>query len=57
MYYGKETKEITRLFKEANIGVAFQTKNTIQNLVKPRLQTDGYKKSGVHQLKYSAFPG
>jgi hypothetical protein len=34
-YYGRETKEITKLFKEANIKIAFRTKNTIQNLVKP----------------------
>jgi hypothetical protein len=37
-YYGKETTEITKLFKEANIKIAFRTKNTIQNLVKPHLQ-------------------
>jgi hypothetical protein len=37
MYYVKETKEITGLFKETNIKIAFQTKNTIQNLVMPHL--------------------
>jgi hypothetical protein len=42
-YYGKATKEITKLFKETNIKIAIQTKNTIQNLVKPRIQ-DEYEK-------------
>jgi hypothetical protein len=33
IYYGKETKEIRKLYKETNITMAFRTKNTIQNLV------------------------
>jgi hypothetical protein len=43
-YYGNVRKDITELFKETNIKIVFRTKNTIQNLVKPRLQRDEYKK-------------
>jgi hypothetical protein len=32
-YVGKETKFITKLFKEYNIGTAFRTKNTVENLL------------------------
>jgi hypothetical protein len=51
MYYGKETRKITRISKETKIKIAFQTKNTIQNLVKPRLQRDKYEKIGVYQMR------
>jgi hypothetical protein len=50
-YYGKETKEIAKLFKETNIKIAFQAKNTKQNLVKPHLQQDEYENSGIYQMK------
>jgi hypothetical protein len=55
-YNGKETKEIAKLFKETNIKIAFRTKNTIQNLVKPRLQQDEYENSGVYQIKFMDCP-
>lgn len=43
-YYGKETKEMAELFKETNIKIELRTKNTIQNLVKPRIQRDKCEK-------------
>jgi hypothetical protein len=55
-YYGKETEEITILFKEANIKVAFGTKNTIQNLGNSRPQIDGYERIGVYQMKCMDCP-
>jgi hypothetical protein len=55
-YYGKETKGIAKLFKETNIKLAFRTKNTIQNLVKPRLQQDEYENSGVYQMRCMDCP-
>jgi hypothetical protein len=36
--------------------IAFRTKNTIQNLVKPRLQQDEYENSGVYQMKCMDCP-
>jgi chromosome condensin MukBEF complex kleisin-like MukF subunit len=56
MYYGKETKEIAKIFKETNIKIAFRTKNTIQNLVKPRLQQDECENSGVYQMRCMDCP-
>jgi hypothetical protein len=50
-YYGKRTKEITKLFKETNIKIAFRTKNTIQNSVKPRIQQDEYEEGGMYQMR------
>jgi hypothetical protein len=50
------TQEITRHFKETNIKIAFRTKNTTQNLVKPRLQINDYQKSGVYQTRYIDCP-
>jgi hypothetical protein len=51
-YSGKETKKITKLFKETHIGIAFGTRNTIQKLVKPRPQKrDRYGRNGMHQMK------
>jgi hypothetical protein len=51
-YYGKETKEIAKLFKETNIKIAFRTKN----LVKPSLQQDEYENSGVYQIRCMDCP-
>jgi hypothetical protein len=45
-----------KLFKETQIKVAFQTRNTIQNIVKPYPQTDKYKKNGIYQIKYMDCP-
>jgi hypothetical protein len=49
-------EEITKHFKEANIKNAFRTKNTIQNLVKPRPQRDEYEQSGVYQMRCMDCP-
>jgi hypothetical protein len=50
-YSRKETKKIRKLYKEAQIKVAFQTRSAIQNIVKPCPQTDRYEKSGVYQMR------
>jgi hypothetical protein len=55
-YWGKETKKITNPFKDTKIKVAFRTKNTIQNVIKPHLQIDKYEKSGVYQIKCMDCP-
>jgi hypothetical protein len=56
IYYGRETKEITKLFKEANIKIAFRTKNTIRNLVMPHPQQEEYEQSGIHQMRCMDCP-
>jgi hypothetical protein len=53
---GKETKKITKLFKETQIGIAFRTRNTIQNIVKPSPLTDKYGSNGMYQMKCMDCP-
>jgi ribosomal protein S25 len=51
-YTGKETRAITRLFKNTDIQIAYRTKNTIQNHLKPKNHTtDIYNRSGIYELK------
>jgi hypothetical protein len=50
-YSGKETKNITKLFKETQIGIAFRTRNTVQNVVKPCTQIDRHGRNGVYRMK------
>jgi hypothetical protein len=57
IYYGPETRTITKLFKNRDIGIAFKTTNTIKNHPKPREHIrDIYKESGVYQLKCNECP-
>jgi hypothetical protein len=55
-YSGKETRKITRLFKDTNIKIAFQTKNTIQNILRHHTQTNKYNGNGVYQMKCMSCP-
>jgi hypothetical protein len=55
-YSGKERRKITILFKETQIKVAFRTRNTIQNIVKPHSQRDKYEKSGIYQMNCMDCP-
>jgi hypothetical protein len=50
-YSGKETRKITNLFRDTEIKIAFRTRNTVQNTIKPPTQTDKYEKSGICQMK------
>jgi hypothetical protein len=49
-YSGKETKHITKLFKDTHIKISYKTRNTIQKLTKQHTQSDKYD-SGIYQLK------
>jgi len=51
-FVGKETRLITKLFKDTNIKVAFTTDNTIGKRLKTKHKTDQnmYDKNGVYQL-------
>jgi hypothetical protein len=51
-YVGTETRTITRLFKNTNLRLAFQTNNTIQNHLQPKKpNSDKYNNSGIYQMK------
>jgi hypothetical protein len=56
-YIGKETRKISKLFKDTKIKIAFRTRNTIQNIIKqhipnekPRLPTK------IHRTNRQNFP-
>ena len=51
-YAGKETRNITKLFKNTNVKIAFSTNNTIEKLLRTehRSAKDKYEKSGIYRL-------
>jgi hypothetical protein len=51
-YFGKETKFITKLFKNTSVQVTHTTRNTIKRLLSTQnhTQKDKYEKSGVYKL-------
>jgi hypothetical protein len=56
-YVGKETRFITKLFKEFNVNISFRTRNTIENiLTKQRSLRNQYVNSGVYVLKSQNCP-
>jgi hypothetical protein len=56
-YIGKETRVITKLFKNTNIRISFRTKNTIKNHLKTKKHIPNiYDESGIYQLKCSSCP-
>jgi hypothetical protein len=50
-YCGKEVRQITKLFKDTQLKIAFHTRNTINNILKHHIQTDKYNNSGIYQMK------
>jgi hypothetical protein len=55
-YNGRETRKITKLFRDTTLKIAFRTKNTIHNILKPQPQIDKYNKSGIYQMKCKDCP-
>jgi hypothetical protein len=49
--YCKEVRQITKLFKDTQLKVAFRTRNTINNILKHYAQIDKYNNSGIYQMK------
>jgi flagellar biosynthesis regulator FlaF len=51
-YVGKETKFITKLFKDTTVNITYTTKQTIRKLLapKPNPTLDKFSNSGVYQL-------
>jgi hypothetical protein len=55
-YTGKETRHITKLFKNTIVKTAYRTRNTIKRFLQPKLQQEHgnkYSRPGVYKLKCS----
>jgi CTP:phosphocholine cytidylyltransferase-like protein len=50
-YRGKETRKITKLFKDTHVKTSFRKQNTAQNITKHHPQTDKYNTTGIYQMK------
>jgi hypothetical protein len=48
---GKETRNITKLFRDTKLKIAFRTNNTIQNVLSSQPQINQYNKCGIYQLR------
>jgi hypothetical protein len=58
-YTGREIKTITKLFKDANINIAYKTQNTTEHVLRPKLSTTTdniYNNSGIYQLNCLECP-
>jgi hypothetical protein len=57
---GHEIKTISKLFKDANINIAYKTCNTIEHILQPKLSTTTnnniYNNSGIYQLNCLECP-
>ena len=51
-YVGRETRQVTKLFKNAQVKIAYTTNSSLEKLLHNNVtgNTDKYEKSGVHQL-------
>jgi hypothetical protein len=50
-YNGKETRTITKLFKEIQRKIAFRTQITIQNILKQHPRKYKHNESGIYKMK------
>jgi hypothetical protein len=51
-YFGKETQQIAKIFKDTDIKIAFRTKNTLKKHLQPKqIGRNKYDNSGVYKLK------
>jgi hypothetical protein len=50
-YILRKRRQITKLFKNTQLRVAFHTQDTINNILKHHAQTDKYNISGIYQMK------
>jgi hypothetical protein len=56
-YVGKETKLITKLFREHNIGIVFRTKNTIEKLLNRENKIyNKFEQCGIYEVKCNSCP-
>ncbi|PNF26379.1 hypothetical protein B7P43_G17880 [Cryptotermes secundus] len=50
-YIGKETRNITKLFRDTKLKIAFRTKNNLQHILKSRPEINKYNNSGIYSMK------
>jgi hypothetical protein len=56
-YVGKETRTITKLFRNTNIHIAYKTRTTLQkHLQIKNINPDKYNQSGVYEIKCNSCP-
>jgi hypothetical protein len=56
-YAGKETRFVTKLFKEFNVNISFRTRSTIENILKKQQSLrNQYDEIGVYGLKSQNCP-
>jgi hypothetical protein len=56
-YIGKETRHITKLFKNTNVKPSFRTTNTLKKHLLPKQRTkEKFDNSGVYKLKCGECP-
>jgi hypothetical protein len=57
-YVGKETKSITKPFKDFNVNISYRTRKIIGNFLNPHKSRNNlYEESGVYELKCQSCPG
>jgi hypothetical protein len=50
-YCGKEVRQITKIFKDTQLNIAFRTQNTVENILRHKTKTEKYDSSGIYQMK------
>jgi hypothetical protein len=50
-YSSREVRQITKIFKDAQLNIASRTQNTIENILRHNTKTEKYDNSGVYQMK------
>jgi hypothetical protein len=50
-YYGKETRKITKLFRDTKLKVAYRTRNTILNILRTQPHINKFKRSRIYCMK------
>jgi hypothetical protein len=56
MYCGKEVRQITKLFKDTQLKIAFRTRNMINNILKHHESTEKYNNRGIYRMKCLGCP-
>jgi hypothetical protein len=52
----QRSERITKLFRDKSLKVAFRTRGTVHNILKPKPQIDKYSRSGIYQMKCMDCP-
>jgi hypothetical protein len=44
-------RQVTKIFKDTQLKIAFRTQNTIKNILRHKTKTEKYDNSGIYQIK------